>query len=272
MVPRVAPIRVVIVDDHAMVRRGMRDFLGLHDDLQVVGEAADGLAALEVVAATRPDVVIMDLLRPALDGIEATRRIKAAQPEVEVVALTSFIEEERVVAAIEAGAAGFLLKDAEADDLAAAIRAAAAGEVHLDPAQVHDRRRRIGSQLLAAPEDRPDPSGQLPETERLGDVVVGAKLQAKDLVDLVVLGRQHHDRDPRLGPDDPADLDARELRQHEVQEHEVGAFGPEPDERLAAVGRGDDLESIGLEGFGERLAERRFVFDDEDAAGHRLRW
>jgi DNA-binding NarL/FixJ family response regulator len=134
MVTRATPIRIVIVDDHAMVRRGMRDFLALHDDLEVVGEAADGLAALDVVAATRPDVVIMDLLMPALDGIEATRRLKATQPEVEIVALTSFIEEERIVGAIEAGAAGFLLKDAEADDLAAAIRAAAAGEVHLDPA------------------------------------------------------------------------------------------------------------------------------------------
>jgi DNA-binding NarL/FixJ family response regulator len=127
-------IRIVIVDDHAMVRRGMRDFLDLHHDLEVVGEAADGQAAIDVVAATEPDVVIMDLLMPVIDGIEATRRIKAAQPGVEIVALTSFIEEERIVGAIEAGAAGFLLKDAEADDLAAAIRAAAAGEVHLDPA------------------------------------------------------------------------------------------------------------------------------------------
>jgi DNA-binding NarL/FixJ family response regulator len=134
MADRAAPIRIVIVDDHAMVRRGMRDFLALHEDLDVVGEASDGLAAVEVVAAAQPDVVIMDLLMPGIDGIEATRRIKAAQPEVEVVALTSFIEEDRIVGAIEAGAAGFLLKDAEADDLAAAIRAAAAGEVHLDPA------------------------------------------------------------------------------------------------------------------------------------------
>jgi DNA-binding NarL/FixJ family response regulator len=127
-------IRVLLVDDHAMVRRGMRDFLELHDDLEVVGEAATGLEAVERCGALRPDVVIMDLLMPDLDGIEATRRIKASQPGVEIVALTSFVEEARVVAAIEAGAAGFLLKDAEADDLAAAIRAAAAGEVHLDPA------------------------------------------------------------------------------------------------------------------------------------------
>ncbi len=132
--PRAARIRVLLVDDHAMVRRGMRDFLDLHADLEVVGEAADGAAAIEQVALLAPDIVVMDLLMPGVDGIEATARIRATNPAVEVVVLTSFIEEARVVAAIQAGAAGFLLKDAEADELAAAIRAAAAGEVHLDPA------------------------------------------------------------------------------------------------------------------------------------------
>jgi DNA-binding NarL/FixJ family response regulator len=127
-------IRVLLVDDHAMVRRGMRDFLGLHADLDIVGEAADGAEAVRQVDRLRPDVVVMDLLMPVMDGIAATAAIKTAHPEVEVIALTSFIEEERVVEALGAGATGFLLKDAEADDLAAAIRAAMAGEVHLDPA------------------------------------------------------------------------------------------------------------------------------------------
>ena len=128
------PIRVLLVDDHAMVRRGLRDFLELHDDIEIVGEAADGSAAIERASALRPDVVVMDLMMPGVDGIEATARIRADLPDVEIIALTSFVEEARVLAAIEAGASGFLLKDAEADDLAAAIRAAAAGEVHLDPA------------------------------------------------------------------------------------------------------------------------------------------
>jgi DNA-binding NarL/FixJ family response regulator len=128
------PIRVLIVDDHAMVRRGMRDFLGLHDDLEVVGEASDGRAALDVIDALLPDVVVMDLLMPGMDGIAATAELKQRHPRIEVVAITSFIEEDRITAAIEAGASGFLLKDAEADDLAAAIRAAHAGEVVLDPA------------------------------------------------------------------------------------------------------------------------------------------
>src|SRR4029078_11638214 len=158
-----APIRVLLVDDHAMVRRGMRDFLSLHEDIEVVGEAADGAAGVEQAKVLRPDLVVMDLMMANRDGIEATGRIKAALPDVEVIALTSFIEESRVVAAIEAGASGFLLKHAEAaelacggavflskapeaDELAAAIRSAAAGEVHLDPAvaSIVARRMRDG--------------------------------------------------------------------------------------------------------------------------------
>jgi DNA-binding NarL/FixJ family response regulator len=140
-------IRVLIVDDHAMVRRGMRDFLGLHEDLEVVGEASDGNEALEAATALSPDVVVMDLMMPGLDGIAATAEIKARHPAMEVVAITSFIEEDRITAALEAGASGFLLKDAEADDLAAAIRAAHAGEVYLDPAVagIVTRRMRTGA-------------------------------------------------------------------------------------------------------------------------------
>jgi DNA-binding NarL/FixJ family response regulator len=128
------PTRVLLVDDHAMVRRGLRDFLGIFDDIEVVGEAGDGQEALTATAALRPDVVVMDLNLPRLDGVEATRELRATRPEVEVVALTGFVEEARVMAAIEAGAAGFLLKDAEPDDVAAAIRAARNGEMYLDPA------------------------------------------------------------------------------------------------------------------------------------------
>lgn len=150
--PDPATIRVLLVDDHAMVRRGMRDFLELHDDIEIVGEAVDGGDAIEQAGSLRPDIVVMDLMMPGIDGIEATARIRAELPEVEVIALTSFVEEARVLAAIEAGAAGFLLKDAEADELAAAIRAAAAGEVHLDPAiaGIVARRMRAGNADAAA--------------------------------------------------------------------------------------------------------------------------
>ena len=142
-----ARIRVLIVDDHAMVRRGMRDFLDLHADLEVVGEAADGQAALEAAEQLRPDVIVMDLMMPGMDGIAATAQLKERHGSTEIVAITSFIEEDRVAAAIEAGASGFLLKDAEADDLAAAIRSAHAGEVYLDPAvaRVVARRMRDGA-------------------------------------------------------------------------------------------------------------------------------
>ena len=126
-------IRVLIVDDHTVVRRGLRGFFELLDDIEVVGEAEDGRRAVAMVEELAPDVVLMDLLMPAMDGIAAITRIKAGHPDVEIVALTSFIEEDRVTAALEAGATGYLLKDAEADDVAAAIRSAHAGVVHLDP-------------------------------------------------------------------------------------------------------------------------------------------
>jgi DNA-binding NarL/FixJ family response regulator len=127
-------IRVLLVDDHGVVRRGLRGYLELLDDIEIVGEADNGLTGVELSAELVPDVVLMDLVMPQLDGIAAIGRIKAAQPGVQVVALTSFIEEEKVIAALEAGASGFILKDAEADDVAAAIRAAYNDEVHLDPA------------------------------------------------------------------------------------------------------------------------------------------
>jgi DNA-binding NarL/FixJ family response regulator len=129
-----APIRVLIVDDHQVVRAGLRVFLDLLDDIEVVGEATDGSEGVAMARRLEPDVVLMDLLMPRMDGITAIARIREELPDVEVVAMTSFIEEEKVTAALEAGAAGYLLKDAAADEVAAAIRDAHDGNVHLDPA------------------------------------------------------------------------------------------------------------------------------------------
>jgi DNA-binding NarL/FixJ family response regulator len=161
-------IRVLIVDDHAMVRRGMRDFLDLHDDLDVVGEAADGAAALEATAELSPDVVVMDLMMPGMDGITATAEMKARYPAVEVIAITSFIEEDRIAAAIESGASGVLLKDAEADDLAGAIRAARNGDVYFDPAvaAIVARRMRTGGTRASAEARAEAALGQLTARER----------------------------------------------------------------------------------------------------------
>jgi DNA-binding NarL/FixJ family response regulator len=127
-------IRVLIVDDHQVVRTGLKVFFDLQPDIEVVGEAVDGSEGVAMARRLEPDVVLMDLLMPNMDGITAIGRIKAERPETEIVTMTSFIEEEKVTSALEAGASGYVLKDAEAEEVAAAVRAAHAGEVHLDPA------------------------------------------------------------------------------------------------------------------------------------------
>lgn len=127
-------IRVLIADDHAVVRKGLRSFLELDSDLKIIGEAADGAAAVRMAQEHKPDVVLMDLLMPVMDGVAATTAIRRELPDTEVLALTSVLEESLVVQAIQAGAIGYLLKDTDAPKLRLAIKAAAAGEVQLSPA------------------------------------------------------------------------------------------------------------------------------------------
>lgn len=127
------PIRILLVDDHTVVRRGLRLAFDLEDDLEVVGEAANGQEAVERVAELAPDVVVMDLLMPVMNGVDATRAIRRDHPEVEVVALTSVLEDRLVIDVVEAGASGYLLKETRPDELFEAVRAAARGEVRLDP-------------------------------------------------------------------------------------------------------------------------------------------
>jgi DNA-binding NarL/FixJ family response regulator len=124
---------VLLVDDHQMVRAGLATLVDAADDLQVVGQAADGRAAVELVGQLAPDVVLMDLSMPVMDGVEATREVLALSPETRVVVLTSFSDRERVSEALAAGAIGYLLKDCEPGELLAAVRSAAAGHVPLDP-------------------------------------------------------------------------------------------------------------------------------------------
>jgi DNA-binding NarL/FixJ family response regulator len=126
-------IRILIVDDHSVVRQGLRMFLGLDPAFEIVGEAANGQEAVELVEEQQPDVVLMDLLMPVMNGIEATKIIRNEHPHTEVIALTSVLEDASVVNAVRAGAIGYLLKDTQADELIIAIKAAAAGQVQLSP-------------------------------------------------------------------------------------------------------------------------------------------
>ena len=147
-------IRVVVVDDHAVVRRGLFEFLGGEPDLEVIGDAEGGPQALQLLERLAsdgdlPDVVLMDLQMEPIDGIETTREIRRRFQEIEVVVLTSFGEDERVHAALEAGASGFLLKDADADEVAVAVRAAHRGELQLDPAIA----RRLTASLRSSPRE-----------------------------------------------------------------------------------------------------------------------
>ncbi|MBV9228135.1 MAG: response regulator transcription factor [Chloroflexi bacterium] len=126
-------IRIMLVDDHSVVRQGLRLFLKYDPELEVVGEAADGAEALRLARELKPDVVVMDLLMPGMDGIAATAAIRRELPETEVLALTSVLEDASVVGAVRAGAIGYLLKDTQAEALCQAIKAAAAGQVQLTP-------------------------------------------------------------------------------------------------------------------------------------------
>jgi two-component system, NarL family, response regulator LiaR len=160
------PIRIVLADDHSVVRQGLRLFLKFDPDLEVVGEASDGAEALRLAHELHPDVVLMDLLMPGMDGRTATAAIRREVPETEVLALTSVLEDSLVVGAVRAGAIGYLLKDTQADALCLAIKAAADGQVQLTPKAA----ARL-MQALQAPE-QPDPLTER-ETEVLRLVAQG---------------------------------------------------------------------------------------------------
>lgn len=126
-------VRVLIADDHSVVRQGLRMFLSLDPEIEIAGEATTGEEALRLAREHRPDVVLMDLLMPGMGGVAATRAMRAEMPDIEVIALTSVLEDETVTGAIRAGAIGYVLKNTEADELRQAIKSAAAGQVHLSP-------------------------------------------------------------------------------------------------------------------------------------------
>src|SRR5689334_10416888 len=160
-------IRILIVDDHAVVREGLRAFLALQDGFEIVGEAADGEEAVERAAELEPDVILMDLVMPKLDGVSAMRELRrrgGSASKAHVIVLTSFLDDDRLLPALEAGAAGYLLKNSQPTELARAVRAAQAGEAIIDPTAaarlVH---------ALSKPDQPPtttDALGQLTKRER----------------------------------------------------------------------------------------------------------
>jgi DNA-binding NarL/FixJ family response regulator len=142
-------IRVLIVDDHVMVLEGLKVFLSVSDDIEIVGTASNGAEALEACDALAPDVVLMDVMMPVMDGAEATSRIRAAHPDIQVVALTSFVEEDLVARTLDAGAIGYLLKDSRPDTLLQAIRDARVGRGTVDSSAMQAMRKRQDSAIGA---------------------------------------------------------------------------------------------------------------------------
>lgn len=161
-----AKISVLIADDHAMVRQGLRTFLDLHDEIEVIGEAANGLEAIEQARQLRPDVILMGLVMPKLDGIAALRQIRALNPNTQILVLTSFTEDDKVFPAIEAGAVGYLLKDVSPDDLLRAIRAAQQGEAQLHP----EITKKLMSQVVAKATQPVPPQRQTEEFDHLAEL------------------------------------------------------------------------------------------------------
>jgi DNA-binding NarL/FixJ family response regulator len=145
------PIRVLVADDHAVVREGLRTFLALQDGIEVVGEAADGEAAVREAERLRPDVVLMDLVMPRLDGVGAMRELRQRLPGCRAIVLSSYADDDRILPAIQAGAAGYLLKNVEPRELARAVRAAHAGEALLDPSVAARVVSALAQPAVAAP-------------------------------------------------------------------------------------------------------------------------
>jgi DNA-binding NarL/FixJ family response regulator len=183
---RSSAIRVVVVDDQTAVREGMAVIVGMDPDIVVVGTAADGHRALELVAETSPDVVLMDLRMPLMDGVEATRRIRAEHPGTAVVVLTTYDDDVNVLTALQAGALGYLTKDAEPRQIRGAVRTAAQGNVVLDP-QVHTQLlAAAGRGRPAAASPSPLPDGLTPREAEVLRLVAAGLTNAEIAARLVV--------------------------------------------------------------------------------------
>jgi DNA-binding NarL/FixJ family response regulator len=184
-------LRVLIADDQPVVRDGLAMLLGLIDDVEVVATAADGLEAVEHARSQQPDVVLMDLRMPGLEGAEATRQILASLPHTRVLVLTTYADDEFLFGALQAGARGYLTKDATAEEIEHAIRAVAAGQTHLDPAVQQRLVNAVLDQTPTAAERDPPPASELPDelTPREVEVLklISAGLSNSEIADTLVL-------------------------------------------------------------------------------------
>ena len=162
-----APITLLIVDDHNVVRLGLKAYFSTLKDIQVIGEAASGEEAVAFVAQHKPDVVLMDLIMPGMDGVEATQRLKKASPATEVIVLTSFHDDEHIFPAIRAGALSYILKDVDPDDLAIAVRLAYAGEAVINPRVAARVMKELGGMRQDAPNAFRELTGRELEVLRL---------------------------------------------------------------------------------------------------------
>lgn len=186
MNPRPAPITVLLVDDHAVVRQGLRAFLESQEGIEVAGEAGNGLEAVQLSIQTAPDVVLMDLIMPDLDGVEATRRVKAASPRTQIIIFTSYYQDEHIFPAIRAGALSYILKDASPAELADAVRKAAHGEAVINSRVA----TRLIQELQGAREETINPFVELSEREIEVLKLIAAGQNNKEIADTLIISEK----------------------------------------------------------------------------------